>query len=72
MTLAVFAEYHFSNVVDWITIIKYDSDPHDFEKLSLHYDRDLLGGKPGWPARHKAWLHPSVRLCDILIVDKSF
>lgn len=22
-------------------------------QLSLHYDRDLLGGKPGWPARHK-------------------
>ncbi|KAL4240097.1 hypothetical protein ACF0H5_000891 [Mactra antiquata] len=22
--------------------------------LSLHYDRDLIGGKPGWPSRHKA------------------
>lgn len=22
--------------------------------LSLHYDSDLLGGKPGWPSRHKA------------------
>jgi hypothetical protein len=23
-------------------------------QIDLHYDRELLGGKPGWPARHKA------------------